>query len=174
MSTCLRHRRCFTLGSGKVRRSGKGLFTGVRGRVVLRSPHGKLLRGFGLPWPWPSDRLGYRRVGRSAKQGTIDGRKTRQGRREGLLHLGVRGEAQEARGRAGGGRAVRDPGGRGKGLRARPSGVQRRARAGGGGGRDRVPAQVDQLLLLPLLILLLVSVYSTPAGRTRAGSPRSW
>ena len=46
-------------------------------------------------------------------------------------------------------------------------GVQRRARAGGQRGRDRVSAQVDQPLLL-------VIVSSTPSARKREGSPGSW
>src|SRR5918995_5264349 len=99
-----------------------------------------------LTWLCPSDPIGYPKVESSANQGSIDGRKARQGRREDLLHLRVCSEAAQACRRSGGRRAVRDTGCGGESLRASPSGVQRRARAGGGRGGDRVPAQVDQPL----------------------------
>src|ERR687897_2607826 len=95
-----------------------------------------------LALPLGPDRI--RKVESSANQGSFDGRKARQGRREGLLHLRACSEAAKACRRSGEGRALRDKGGRGESLRARPSGVQRRARAGGGRGGARVPAQVDQ------------------------------
>src|ERR687897_363018 len=99
-----------------------------------------------VPWLCPSDPIGYPKVESSANPGSIDGRKARQGRREGLLHLRVCSEAAKACRRSGGRRAVRDPGGRGESLRAHPCRVQRRARAVGGRGGARVPAQVDQPL----------------------------
>src|SRR5919107_2530634 len=97
-----------------------------------------------LAVPLGSDRIP--KVESSANPGSIDERKARQGRREGLLHFRVCSEAAQAGRRSGDGRALRDTGGWGESLRACPSGVQRRARAGGGRGRARVPAQVDQPL----------------------------
>src|ERR671913_910461 len=99
-----------------------------------------------VTWLCPSEPIGYPKVESSANPGSIDGRKARQGRREGLLHLRVCSEAAQAGRRSGDGRAVRDTGGRGESLRARPCRVQRGARAGGGRGGARVPAQVDQPL----------------------------
>src|ERR687897_3695514 len=99
-----------------------------------------------LTWLCPSNPIGFPKVESSANPGSIDGRKARQGRREDLLHLRVCSEAAQAGRRSGDGRALRDTGGRGESLRARPSGVQRRARAGGGRGGARVPAEVDQPL----------------------------
>src|ERR671914_2627116 len=99
-----------------------------------------------LALPLGPDRIpiGYPKVESSANPGSIDGRKARQGRREGLLHLRVCSEAAQAGRRSGDGRALRDTGSRGEGLRARPCRVQHRARAGGGRGGARVPAEVDQ------------------------------
>src|SRR5215207_7323092 len=114
-----------------------------------------------MTWLCPSDPIGYRKVESSVNPGSIDGRKARQGRREDLLHLRVCSEAAQAGRRSGDGRALRDTGCRGESLRSSRCRVQRRARAGGGRGGARVPAQVDQPLSSSTVML------STP----HAGGP---
>ena len=121
----------------------------------------------------PSDPIGYRKVKSSANPGSIDGRKARQGRREGLLHFpefvaklrrladaletGERFEIQVA------GQRVHVP----------PAPSSTSSTSGRGRGGDRVPAEVDQPVSSSTF-MLSTRILEGPARASRCGPSSSW